>query len=261
GGTSEFGSNVSPAESSYLPLCDTRTKVLLHTHTHHNTNQPSKSAPVIQHLNTDIIMAPMKLTYFEFAALGEPLRLALAQSGVEWIDNRVPSEQWPTLKPTLPYQQMPVLEVDGAVIPQSLAILRLVGKMGNLYPTDPIQAAFADSATDAVSDIHGYMRGIIFEKDADKKAQLRKDLVETLLPTWLANLEKALKLAGGKYFAGDKLSIGDIAVVARLNWLTDGTFEGVPSTLLEEFPLLSSLVQRVMAEPRIAAYMEERPKK
>ncbi|CAM9781330.1 unnamed protein product [Ectocarpus sp. 12 AP-2014] len=104
-------------------------------------------------------MAPMKLTYFEVAALGEPLRLALAQSGFEWIDNRVPSEQWPTLKPTLPYQQMPVLEVDGAVIPQSMAILRYVGKMGNLYPTDPIQAAFADSATDAVSDIHGYMRG------------------------------------------------------------------------------------------------------
>ncbi|CBJ26100.1 Glutathione S-transferase [Ectocarpus siliculosus] len=45
-------------------------------------------------------MAPMKLTYFEFAALGEPLRLALAQSGVEWIDNRLPSEEWPTLKPS-----------------------------------------------------------------------------------------------------------------------------------------------------------------
>ncbi|CAB1097970.1 unnamed protein product [Ectocarpus sp. CCAP 1310/34] len=156
---------------------------------------------------------------------------------------------------------MPVLEVDGAVIPQSVAILRYVGKMGNLYPNDPIQAAFADSAVDAVSDIHGYMRGIIFEKDADAKAQLRKDLVETLLPPWLTNSEKALKLAGGKYFAGDKLSIGDIAVVARLNWLTDGTFEGVPSTLLEEFPLLSSLVQRIMAEPRIVAYMEGRPKK
>ncbi|CBN74506.1 Glutathione S-transferase [Ectocarpus siliculosus] len=207
-------------------------------------------------------MAPMKLTYFDIAALGEQLRLALAQSGVEWIDNRVTFEEWPTLKPTLPYQQMPVLEVDGAVIPQTFAILRYVGKMGDLYPTDPIQAAFADSATDAVNDMHGHMRAIFFEKDADAKTQLLKDLVEKLLPPWLANLEKALKLAGGKYFAGDKLSIGDIAVVARLNWLTDGTFdESVPSAILEEFPLLSSLVQRVMAEPRIVAYMEERPKK
>ncbi|CAN0570993.1 unnamed protein product, partial [Ectocarpus sp. 12 AP-2014] len=57
-------------------------------------------------------------------ALGEQLRLALAQSGVEWIDNRVTFEEWPTLKPTMPYQQVPVLEVDGAVIPQTFAILR-----------------------------------------------------------------------------------------------------------------------------------------
>ncbi|CAM9922905.1 unnamed protein product, partial [Ectocarpus sp. 8 AP-2014] len=111
------------------------------------------------------------LRFASQAALGEQLRLALAQSGVEWIDHRVTFEEWPTLKPTMPYQQMPVLEVDGAVIPQTFAILRYVGKMGDLYPTDPIQAAFADSATDAVNDMHGHMRGIFLEKDADAKVR------------------------------------------------------------------------------------------
>lgn len=33
-------------------------------------------------------------------ALGEPIRLALAQSGVEWEDIRVPSADWPALKPS-----------------------------------------------------------------------------------------------------------------------------------------------------------------
>lgn len=42
----------------------------------------------------------MLLPFDSQAALGEQLRLALAQSGVEWVDNRVTFEEWPTLKPS-----------------------------------------------------------------------------------------------------------------------------------------------------------------
>ncbi|CAN0280229.1 unnamed protein product, partial [Hapterophycus canaliculatus] len=58
-----------------------------------------------------------------------------------------------------------------------------------------------------------------------------------------------------------QLSIGDIAVVARLNWIKTGSLEGIPPTIVDGSPLLSSLVERVMAEPRIATYMESRIKK
>lgn len=34
------------------------------------------------------------------AKVGEPVRLALAQSGVEWVDDRVAFEDWPALKPS-----------------------------------------------------------------------------------------------------------------------------------------------------------------
>lgn len=64
---------------------------------------------------------------------------------------------------------MPLLEVDGKVIPQSGAQIRYVGKIGGLYPTDPIDAAFADAAVDAVTDIHIPMRASIQEKDDEKK--------------------------------------------------------------------------------------------
>ena len=46
-------------------------------------------------------------------------------------------------------------------------------------------------------------------------------------------------------------------MVARLNWLKDGTLVGIPRTVVDEYPLLSALVDRVMSEPRIAAYYEE----
>lgn len=58
-----------------------------------------------------------------------------------------------------------------------------------------------------------------------------------------------------------QLSIGDIAVVARLNWLRDGSLDGIPATIADGYPLLLSLVDRVMAEPKIAAYVEALPKK
>ncbi|CAN0093395.1 unnamed protein product, partial [Hapterophycus canaliculatus] len=101
--------------------------------------------------------------------LGEPIRLALAQSGVEWEDNRISKDEWPALKSALPFGQLPILEVDGVVIPQSSAQLRYVGKIGGFYPTDPIQAAFCDAAADAVEDITDSMRGALYEKDPEKK--------------------------------------------------------------------------------------------
>ncbi|CAM9269552.1 unnamed protein product [Ectocarpus sp. 13 AM-2016] len=200
------------------------------------------------------------LLAYPYESIGEPVRLALAQSGVEWVDDRVAGADWPALKPTLPNGQLPVMEVDGVVIPQSTAQLRYVGKIGGLYPTDPVQAALADAAIDTVNDINEPMRASIHEKGEGKKMQLCKDLAENCIPPWLMNMEKALKAAGGQYFAGGKLSIGDIAVVARLNWIRSGSLDGIPSTIADGHPLLLSLVDRVMAEPKIVAYMEARPK-
>lgn len=55
-----------------------------------------------------------------------------------------------------------------------------------------------------------------------------------------------------------QLSIGDIAVVCRLLWLTSESLEGIPNTIDDDYPLLSSLVERVSSEPKIVAYQEAR---
>lgn len=51
-----------------------------------------------------------------------------------------------------------------------------------------------------------------------------------------------------------QLSIGDIVVVARLNWLKTGSLDGIPATIVDGYPLLAALVESVMAEPRIVEY-------
>lgn len=51
-----------------------------------------------------------------------------------------------------------------------------------------------------------------------------------------------------------QLSIGDIAVVCRLKWLKRGALDAVPVTILDDYPLLSALYDRVLSEPSIVAY-------
>ncbi|CAM9459648.1 unnamed protein product [Ascophyllum nodosum] len=150
------------------------------------------------------------------------------------------------------------LELRKDFVEYSLTQLRYVGKIGGIYPEDALEAANADAVMDCVPDLHARLAPSVQAKDHDKKLELRKNFVE-YAALWLGNLEHFLEAAGGKYFAGGKLSIGDIAVVARLNWLKDGTLEAVPTTIVDDYPLLSALVDRVMSEPRIVAYVEKLP--
>src|SRR6266550_4247202 len=99
-------------------------------------------------------MQKIKLTYFDFhGGRGEPARLALSIAGIPFEDDRVPGADWPRRKPSTPFGSLPVLEVDGAIVTQSNGINRYVGKLADLYPSDPWQAALCDEAMEAVEDI------------------------------------------------------------------------------------------------------------
>lgn len=43
---------------------------------------------------------PYKVTYFDFVALGEPIKLLLSYGGIEFEDDRIQRENWPALKPS-----------------------------------------------------------------------------------------------------------------------------------------------------------------
>jgi glutathione S-transferase len=47
---------------------------------------------------------------------------------VDYEDKRIPREEWPTMKPNTPLGQMPVLEVDGKMLGQSVAIARYLAR-------------------------------------------------------------------------------------------------------------------------------------
>ena len=200
-------------------------------------------------------MAKLKLTYFDFhGGRGEPARIALSIGGIPFEDERVKGTDWEGRKPGTPFGALPLLEKDGEILAQSNAINRYVGRLTNLYPSDPWQAALCDEIMEAVEDITSKIAATMFLSDEQKKAQ-RKALVEGPLPLYLARLQQRLEAHGGRYFAGDRLSDADLKVFVLIRHLKSGVLDHVPTDLPDRVaPKLVEHYERIKNDPGVKAY-------
>ena len=200
-------------------------------------------------------MAKLKLTYFDFhGGRGEPARLALSIGGIAFEDDRVPSADWQRRKPETPFGALPVLEVDGQIVSQSNAINRYVGKLADLYPSDPWQAALCDEAMAAVEDI-GTKIAATFNLPEEEKKMQRKALVDGPITFYLTRLQQRLEAHGGQYFAADRLSVADLKVFVWIRHLKSGALDHVPADLPDRVaPKLVEHYERVKSHPGVKAY-------
>merc|ERR1712051_345029 len=116
--------------------------------------------PVSSHHLIIIIMSNIKLTYFNGKGRGETARLVLAYAGKDYEDRRVSFEDMPSLKPSLPFGQLPVLEVDGVNICQSMAISRYLANEFGLAGNSSLVKAQIDEVVDVINDVHNAMVSI-----------------------------------------------------------------------------------------------------
>jgi len=195
-----------------------------------------------------------KLTYFNGRGLAEVSRLLLAQAGVAYDDVRIEKENWPALKPTTPFGQVPLLEVDGKVISQSRAIARFIAREHGLAGKNNVEAALADGIVDAVYDLFNLLSAWRQEQDPAKKDAIKSKFLNETLPPALANLTKILKSNGGKYFVGSDLTWADVAVAHYLGGLTL-----VEPTGLDKAPELKEHSERILSLPKIKEWINKRP--
>lgn len=99
-------------------------------------------------------MSQCKLTYFNSQALGEAIRLLLHYGKIEFDDVRIDFEKdWPTYpKEKLPLGQIPVLEIDGKVLYQSIAICRYLARKFKLVGDTALEDYEIDNAVDNLND-------------------------------------------------------------------------------------------------------------
>jgi prostaglandin-H2 D-isomerase / glutathione transferase len=206
-------------------------------------------------------MPKLKLTYFDFdGGRGEPVRLTLVLGNVPFEDDRVSFDQFRSVQSQMPFGALPVLFVDGVPVAQSNAICRYVGKMTDLYPSDPWQAALCDEVLDTVEEVNVHIGATIQLSDEDKKSQ-RLKLVAEVLPVFLAGLEKKLKAAGGEYFSNQRLTVADLKSSDTVRWLASGMLDHIPPDFVEKVaPTLSRQAENIRNDPRIVAYYESRKK-
>ncbi|KAK3102255.1 hypothetical protein FSP39_009942 [Pinctada imbricata] len=68
------------------------------------------------------------LTYFNGRGRAELSRLIFAATKTPFEDKRIGGDDWTKFKPKVPNGQLPVLEVGGKMLPQSMTIARFLSK-------------------------------------------------------------------------------------------------------------------------------------
>ena len=198
----------------------------------------------------------LKLTYFDMhGGRGEAARLALIIGGVDFEDIRISFAEAAAARVSFPFRRVPVLEIDGQEVTHSNGINRFVGKLADLYPNDPVQAAFCDEAMGAVEDITIATVATFSIQDEDEKKAARARLVEGPLTLYLKRIQALLKKRGGEYFAEGRLTVADLKVFVWVRGLRSGNLDYVPTDLSDKVaPLLVEHFERIDNHPKIREY-------
>ncbi|XP_050540699.1 glutathione S-transferase-like [Daktulosphaira vitifoliae] len=199
-------------------------------------------------------MPKYKLTYFNFTARAEPIRFLLSYLNEDFEENRFEREQWPTIKPSMPFGQVPVLEVDGKLLNQSVAICRYLAKKASLAGEDEWESLLIDIAVDNIFEIRQDIMKNFHEPDGEVKIKKKELLVKETIPFYIERFEKIVSENGG-YFVNGKLSWADLYFVSILDHIKVVT----NVDMVDGCTNLSKLKQTVLNIPQIQSWIAKRP--
>jgi glutathione S-transferase len=200
-------------------------------------------------------MVHYKLTYLNARGRAEIARIMFAEAGVEYEDHRIEFEDWPNIKPTVPFGKVPILYIDGRPLMQSGCINRYLAAQFGFLGDNPIQHAICDMVYETIREAVHQLP--LKEKDeAKKKEGMKKVFEEVIVPVLKKMEEKHDKKEGTKdHMVGDKLTLADIAVANFLHEL-----KRVKADCVDQFPGLCHVLKVTSERPNIKAWAEKRPK-
>jgi glutathione S-transferase len=203
----------------------------------------------------------IKLSYWGIPGRAEPIRLAFAVGNVEFEDIYMTGPIWgpkkESLKNSLAFVNLPLLEVNDSSFVESRSILRYAGRKANLYPSNDIDCLKVDESIDLLEEVYNGFSSTFSIKDETEKIAARKEL---LLPEGKISL--ALKkfstyitsFGEDNFVVGDMMTIGDIGLFCTLSILASGMLDGIELNCLDSYPIIQSYRKKVGTHPKISAY-------
>ena len=190
-----------------------------------------------------------KLHYTQSRGRAETTRWMLAVNQIPFENILIDTpEKLAALRATgkLPFDQMPLLEIDGHNLSQSSAMIRYLARRGGLYGDTDIDALWCDLIAGAVSDFSETSLKAMLQSTDEIAISEQQATFDKFAPCF----EARLKENGTGFCAGTRLSFADVILVEALS----SYLEWIPD-ILECTPLLEGLNETVLMQPGIKAYL------
>ena len=194
-------------------------------------------------------MITASLTYFRGRGRAETTRWMLAATGVDFVNLPIDTpEDLASLRASgkLPFDQMPLLEIDGHCLSQSSAMIRYLARRGGLYGVSETDAMWCDLIAGVVADFAEAAMQAAFKPTADVAIA---DL-EARFAKFGPRFETRIADQGSGFCASGTMTFADVvlaeALSSYLEWRPD---------LLGGTPNLHTLYETVTTSPGVAAYL------
>uniref|UniRef100_A0A1I7RIW3 glutathione transferase n=1 Tax=Bursaphelenchus xylophilus TaxID=6326 RepID=A0A1I7RIW3_BURXY len=202
-------------------------------------------------------MVVYKLHYFAARHRAEAIRLMFHYNGTKFEDIRYDLEKWTSVKPTVPFGRLPMLEVDNNKIVQSTAIMRFLARRFGLSGATVFDQARADEACDVILDFDDQIAEFIeivakFRAGDEKTAQ--KEILEPAVDRFFPIFRKFLNENQGTFIAGKRLTYPDFYLADLLF-----TVRALSPQSFDHYGDLSAYINRIYAMPKLKKYLASRP--
>ncbi|KAI1709029.1 putative glutathione S-transferase 8 [Ditylenchus destructor] len=160
-------------------------------------------------------MVQYKLHYSDARGRAEAIRLIFAFANEPFEDVRLKMEDWANQKSKYKYGKVPVLEVDGKQLAQSMAIARYLAERFGIAGKNAWEKAqlheIVDFQKDVYTDLAPYYLVMLGFKQGDKDA-VRKDVFLPAAEQRFPQFVRLLKESGSGFFAPSGLTYVDFIV-------------------------------------------------
>uniref|UniRef100_A0A0N5BYC9 glutathione transferase n=1 Tax=Strongyloides papillosus TaxID=174720 RepID=A0A0N5BYC9_STREA len=195
-----------------------------------------------------------KLIYFDKFGRGELSRILFNYARINFIDVRVLSHEWDTIKDSMPFQQLPVLEFDGKTLFQSAAIEKYLAKQFGYMGANDFEDAQIDQILLSINDVMLNFNILVEAKNSTQKVWMTKELIKNSITPALKCFEKLLSVNKTLHFVGNKITLADLAMFHFL-WFCKNRLS--PS-ILEDFEKLDKFYNMMIQDEKLMSYINTR---